>query len=113
MSDFRAGDIVLHGPTGEEWILAVDQFGASVMPCGWPETVAEARDCSLVNAATDEERVKQLEETGRSTGTRAGKAKCHILADALAAQIRQTKQLQKSTDEEINLSSLERNFFGF
>ena len=30
---FRAGDTVRHKPTGEEWILAVDQHGDHVSWC--------------------------------------------------------------------------------
>ena len=58
---FRAGDTVKHGPTGETWILAVDQFGREeVCPCGWPETIAKASDCEIVKQASDEERKQQL-----------------------------------------------------
>ena len=57
---FRAGDIVKHGPTGEEWVLAVDQFGNEVSPCGWPETIAKAADCEIVTRASDKERHEQL-----------------------------------------------------
>jgi len=57
---FRAGDTVFHEPTGETWILAVDQFGNRVSPCGWPETIADAADCELKVAASDDERAEQL-----------------------------------------------------
>lgn len=57
---FRAGDTVKHGPTGETWILAVDQFGNDVSPCGWPETIAKAADCEIVKRASDSERHSQL-----------------------------------------------------
>lgn len=63
MSEFRAGDVVKHEPSGETWSLAVDQFGDEVSPCGWPETIAKASDCTLIKHATDDERSKQLVES--------------------------------------------------
>ena len=60
---FRAGDTVLHRPTGETWILAVDQFGDRVSPCGWPETIAGASDCELKVAASNDERADQLKRS--------------------------------------------------
>ena len=57
---FRAGDKVRHRPTGETWILAVDQFGDEVFPCGWLESKTDAKHCTLIEAATDEARWKQL-----------------------------------------------------
>jgi hypothetical protein len=57
---FRAGDTVQHGPSGEAWILAVDEENGRVQPCGWPESMAEAKDCQLVEPATDQERIDML-----------------------------------------------------
>ena len=57
---FRAGDIVNHSPSGEAWILANDEDNGRVMPCGWPESMAEAKDCTIVKAATDDERMDML-----------------------------------------------------
>jgi hypothetical protein len=57
---FRAGDTVHHFPTGENWILAVDQFGDEVSPCGWPETIAKASDCTILERASDTQRHDQL-----------------------------------------------------
>ena len=65
---FRAGDHVKHGPTGEEWELACDERHGDVMPSGWPSTIAKASDCTLIEAATDEKRMKVLTawaKTGR------------------------------------------------
>lgn len=59
---FRAGDIVLHKPSGEEWQLACDEDRGEVLPCGWPACIAEAADCTLAKAATDDERTKMLSE---------------------------------------------------
>ena len=55
-----AGDIVRHGPTCEEWVLACDEERGEVMPCGWPMCIAKAKDCSLVTAATEEARAAML-----------------------------------------------------
>jgi len=57
---FRAGDRVKHRPTGEVWILATDEDDGRVMPAGWPECQAMASDCELVEAATDEKRIRML-----------------------------------------------------
>lgn len=59
---FRAGDEVHHAPSGEDWLLAGDEENGKVQPCGWPESIAEAKDCSLIEAATDEERLAMLNE---------------------------------------------------
>ncbi len=59
----RAADTVKHGPTGETWYLGgADMERDEVYPCGWPETIAKASDCTLVKAATDEEHWKLVEE---------------------------------------------------
>lgn len=57
---FRAGDVVRHRPTGEEWQLAHCEDGR-VAWCGWPEGQADAADCELVRAATDEQHRAMLE----------------------------------------------------
>lgn len=57
---FRAGDVVKHGPTGETWVLANDEEVNRVSPCGWPCCLAEASDCTLVEAATDAKRLETL-----------------------------------------------------
>lgn len=45
----RAGDVVRHVPSGEEWlILAVSADGTKVHPAGWPATIANASDCVFV-----------------------------------------------------------------
>jgi len=58
---FRAGDIVKHRQTGQTWELAVDEEDGKVMPNGWPESLADAKDCTLVTSGTDEARVENLE----------------------------------------------------
>ena len=78
---FRAGDEVLHAPTGETWLLIVDEENGVVVPGGWPDTRAQASDCSLVRAATDAERLEQLRSTGKS-----GHSACALASWQLAAQ---------------------------
>jgi hypothetical protein len=56
---FRAGDVVKHMPSGETWTLAYGE-GRDVSAMGWPESIARAADCELVEAASDEEHVKAL-----------------------------------------------------
>jgi hypothetical protein len=66
MSDqhvFRAGDVVFHVPSGETWVIAaVDTKSGYVFPAGWPETRAEASDCNLLEAASDEKHKSMLAE---------------------------------------------------
>ena len=59
---FRAGDTVHHKPSDEHWWLAVDEENSRVQPCGWPECMAEASDCELIKASTDDERITLLKE---------------------------------------------------
>lgn len=48
----RAGDHVLHRPTGETWVLAAVD-GEDVLWAGWPPGRARLADCELLTAATD------------------------------------------------------------
>jgi hypothetical protein len=59
-SRFRAGDTVRHRSSEEEWILACDEEQGRISPCGWPETLAEAKYCELIAAATEPERIAML-----------------------------------------------------
>lgn len=68
-SRFRAGDTVRHRPSEEEWILACDEEDGRVAPCGWPSTLAESKDCELIEAATEEERIAMLKTWCRQYGS--------------------------------------------
>lgn len=57
---FRAGDVVRHRPTGEKWVLANDEEDGRVSPCGWPCSMADAKDCALLEKASDERRLETL-----------------------------------------------------
>ncbi len=63
---FRAGDHVKHGPSGESWVLACDEERGRVMPAGWPESMADAADCTLTKAATERERRDMLTRVAAS-----------------------------------------------
>lgn len=65
---FRAGDSVFHAPTGETWTLACDEENGEVVACGWPETLAYAKDCTLRKCATDAERLDLLHRAAASRG---------------------------------------------
>ncbi len=59
---FRAGDTVHHIPSKEDWTLATDEENGRVQPCGWPECMAEAKDCALIHRSTDAERLDMLQK---------------------------------------------------
>lgn len=53
------GDVVLHRPTGERWVVAFVRDGR-LSWCGWPEGTAALEDCELVEAATEQKRASLL-----------------------------------------------------
>jgi hypothetical protein len=57
---FRAGDVVHHAPSGEDWVLATDEDDGGVYPMGWPSCRAKASDCRMVTRATDDQRYEVL-----------------------------------------------------
>lgn len=75
---FRAGDIVHHVPTREDWFLIVDEEDGIVVPAGWPDTRAKAEDCELVTASVYRE--KTLRETAASQHSAASIAKRQLEA---------------------------------
>jgi len=59
----RSGDVVLHRPSGENWLLAYgndDSGRDEVAPCGWPLGIVRPSDCELLDAASDEKHVETL-----------------------------------------------------
>lgn len=58
----RAGDTVHHLPTGEDWTLANDEENGKVSPSGWPESIAEAKDCIRLTTASETDRIHTLQE---------------------------------------------------
>jgi hypothetical protein len=76
---YRAGDIVHHEPTGEDWVVAyVD--GEHLAWCGWPAGEARAADCWLKTSCTDEEHMHLLQEIAKSDGKRASMAQRALAA---------------------------------
>ena len=53
------GDTVKHDPTGETWVVAYVK-GKYLSPCGWPECEALLSHCTLIEKASDEERLDLL-----------------------------------------------------
>lgn len=66
-TDIDTGDIVHHGPTGEDWVVARVQ-GDQLAWCGWPQGWADLKDCTLVKKATPEERIDLLKQIANSRG---------------------------------------------
>ena len=59
--EIDTGDVVLHAPSGEQWLVACVR-GDDLSWCGWPEGIARLSDCSLVKKATLEARLALLTE---------------------------------------------------
>lgn len=53
------GDVVLHAPTGERWVVACVE-GNQLSWCGWPEGWAKLEDCTLAEKATPGRRLELL-----------------------------------------------------
>lgn len=67
--DWRAGDTVHHGPTGEDWTVAyVD--GDRLAWVGWPPGDAMVSDCTMVERASDEEHMRMLHALAEIRGDR-------------------------------------------
>lgn len=65
MSDtIDTGDIVLHKPTGEEWVVAFVE-GRHLYPCGWPLTREPAAFCELQIKADAEARLRLLRDMAK------------------------------------------------
>lgn len=72
-------DHVKHGPTGETWLVGYVR-GDKLAACGWPDTLANLSDCTLVKKATDAERMSLLQQMAKSTGHRASYARERLAA---------------------------------
>lgn len=91
MTTFKAGDTVKHGPTGETWVLACDQDRREVLPAGWPETVAKAEDCVLVESASDTERLAMLRRVAGSGSYRGSVARLQLATAVAPAASQEAK----------------------
>lgn len=76
---FRAGDHVLHRPSGETRLVAWCN-GPDLSWCGWPDGIARTADCDMVKAASDQEHVEALKMIAGGTGQRAIRAKSALVA---------------------------------
>ena len=67
MAEIDTADIVHHGPTGEDWVVArvKDDRLAWV---GWPQGWATLADCTLVRKATEPQRAELLRGLAGSKG---------------------------------------------
>lgn len=61
------GDHVHHGPSAEDWVVAYVR-GDKLCACGWPCTLADLSDCTLIKKATPAERDKLLREMADMDG---------------------------------------------
>jgi len=59
------GDHIHHAPSGEDWVVAYVR-GDKLCACGWPETLADLSDCTLIQKATPEQRLKLLTDMAKS-----------------------------------------------
>ncbi len=60
-------DTILHKPSGEKWLVAYARSGY-VCCCGWPESLAPASDCELLEKASEEDRLALLRQMADSRG---------------------------------------------
>lgn len=83
----RAGDIVHHEPSGEDWVVAyVD--GDDLAWCGWPAGEARLSDCRLMKPCSDAEHLDWLRHIAQSDGKRALRAREALAAlEAAPAQV--------------------------
>ena len=65
-------DSVLHGPTGETWVVAYVE-GDRLAWCGWPEGEANLADCTLTKKATPGQRDMLLLQMAACTNDRRGR----------------------------------------
>lgn len=65
--EIDTGDHVLHGPTGETWVVA-RVLEDKLAWCGWPQGWANLADCTLVKKACPESRLRLLREIAGSSG---------------------------------------------
>lgn len=79
---FRTGDTILHKPSGEKWTVAWGD-DREVICCGWPETSADASDCLLINAATDQEHWDLVRRIAKPNRDSSRSIRCWNLLEVL------------------------------
>lgn len=65
---FRAGDRVLHVPSGQSLVLATDQAMGAVWFAGYDARCEQVSDCEIIQRATDDERHEMLVECSGGSG---------------------------------------------
>ena len=50
----RIGDIVIHKPSGEQWLVARVCEDGSIIAAGWPCTYGESKDIDLTESCSDQ-----------------------------------------------------------
>lgn len=79
--DIDTADVVLHGPSGEAWVVAYVK-GDRLAWCGWPEGEAMLADCTLTEKATPEQRETLLRAMADSPDDRLSRyARQRLAAD--------------------------------
>lgn len=76
------GDHVLHGPTGETWVVAYVR-GDQLAWFGWPDGEAALSDCTLVKKASADERLCWLKDMAASGGLRGQYARQRLTDDLM------------------------------
>ena len=76
---WRAGDHVLHKPSGETWVVAFADE-ENVAPCGWPNSLAKRSDCEIVKYVHDREHYELLQELARLDDNRGVQARADLAA---------------------------------
>lgn len=95
---FRAGDVVRHKPSGEEWVVAaISPRGPWLYPAGWPESRASIQECEMVKPATDAENVRMLLKAASSPSdtSRRGAAFSNLVDLHDASALRVWRQLAR------------------
>jgi len=65
----RTGDVVLHRPTGESWLVAyVEEDQKHLAPCGYPFCLAPVSDCVVLERASDDQSFELLLSMSNMSG---------------------------------------------
>lgn len=70
-------DHIHHGPSGEDWVVAYVR-GDRLVCCGWPESMADLSDCTLIRSAAPAERLKLLRGMADTPGSRGTYARARL-----------------------------------
>lgn len=66
----KAGDSVLHKPSGETWVVAsLSPWKGKFFVAGCPETLADVEDVEVTRSCTEEQSLEMLVEVVKSKGS--------------------------------------------